>query len=156
MIKVKKMCKLVLLMSLVTVVTPANSAGFDSLLKSTESLTGVSTKSTNSDLLGSLTKQLGVTESQAAGGTAALLSMASQNLSGADSSLLKSVIPAELSTTLSSQMLNQVTNMAGVQSAFSALGLDASMVQQFAPIILQYVTANGGSDLLGSLTKLWL
>lgn len=156
MIKVKKMCKLVLVMSLVTIVTPANSAGFDSLLKSTESLTGVSTKSTNSDLLGSLTSQLGVTESQAAGGTAALLSMASQNLSGADSSLLKSVLPAELSSTLSSQMLNQVTNMAGVQSAFSTLGLDASMVQQFAPIILQYVTANGGSDLLGSLTKLWL
>jgi len=156
MIKVKKMCKLMLVMSLVTIVTPANSAGFDSLLKSTESLTGVSTKSTNSDLLGSLTKQLGVTETQAAGGTAALLSMASQNLSGADSSLLKSVLPAELSSTLSSQMLNQVTNMAGVQSAFSALGLDASMVQQFAPIILQYVTANGGSDLLGSLTKLWL
>ncbi|WP_157823273.1 DUF2780 domain-containing protein [Psychromonas sp. MB-3u-54] len=156
MFNVKKMFKLILVISIVTIVTPANSAGFDSLLKTTESLTGVSTKSTSSDLLGSLTTQLGVTESQAAGGTAALLSMASQNLSGTDSSLLKSIIPAELSTTLSSQMLNQVMDMAGVQSAFSALGLDASMVQQFAPILLQYLTANGGSDLLGSLTKLWL
>ena len=156
MFKIIKMCKLILVMSLATIVFPANSAGFDSLLKTTESITGISTKSTSGDLLGSLTSQLGVTETQAAGGTAALLSMASQNLSGADSSLLKSILPAELSSTLSSQMLSQVTDLAGVQSAFSALGLDASMVQQFAPILLQYVTANGGSDLLGSLTKLWL
>ncbi|MFT7053515.1 MAG: hypothetical protein ACJAU1_001072 [Psychromonas sp.] len=156
MFNVIKMSKLILVISLATIVTPANSGGFDSLIKTAESMTGVSTKSTSGDLLGSLTSQLGVTEYQAAGGTAALLSMASQNLSGADSSLLKSIVPAELSTTLSSQMLSQVTDMAGVQSAFSALGLDANMVQQFAPILLQYVSANGGSDLLGSLTKLWL
>jgi len=156
MFNIMKVCKLILVMSIVTIITPANSSGFDSLLKTTESITGVSTESASNDLMTSLTSQLGVTESQAAGGTAALLAMASQSLSDTDSSLLNSIVPAGLSDSLTSQMLSQITDMDGVQKAFSALGLDASMVQQFAPIILQYVTANGGSSLIDSLTKLWL
>lgn len=155
MLKIVKVCQLILVMSLVAISTPANSGGFGSLLKTAESLTGVNSGSLSSDLLNSLTSQLGVTEAQAAGGTGALLAMASQNLSDADSSLLNSIIPAQSSATLTSQMLSQITDMAGVQNAFTALGLDAGMVEQFVPILLQYLSANGGSSLLESLADIW-
>lgn len=155
MFKIEEVIKLLSVMFLVAIVTPVNGGGLGSLLKTGESIIGENTVGLNSDLLNSLTSQLGVTESQAAGGTGALLAMASQNLSDKDSSLLNSIIPAELSSPLTSQMFNQITDIAGVQQAFSALGLDVSMVQQFAPIIIQYLTANGGSSLVDSLTKIW-
>ncbi|MCO4787731.1 hypothetical protein DK293_01705, partial [Vibrio cholerae] len=43
-----------------------------------------------------------------------------------------------------------------VNQAFNTLGLDASMVEQFVPVLMQYLTQQGASqDLLASLGKLW-
>ncbi|MEK6212827.1 MAG: DUF2780 domain-containing protein, partial [Vibrio fluvialis] len=39
---------------------------------------------------------------------------------------------------------------------FEQLGLDSSMVSQFAPLLLQYLTGQGASEgLLSSLSSLW-
>ncbi|MGY5449556.1 DUF2780 domain-containing protein [Agarivorans sp. MS3-6] len=155
MTNVSKTLGLTLLASVLSVAMPAQSADLGSLLDSASSLSGSDSSGISSDLLGSLTSQLGVTDSQAAGGTAALMALAQQQLSSSDGSLLDSIIPSGASDSMSTQLLNQITNMESVQQAFGALGLDASMVQQFAPIIMQYLGDNGGADLLGSLTKIW-
>ncbi|WP_432459273.1 DUF2780 domain-containing protein [Agarivorans sp. QJM3NY_25] len=132
-----------------------HSAGLGSLLDSASALTGNQESTINSELLNNLTSQLGVSDTQATGGTAALLALAQQQLSGSESSLLNDIIPSGNSASLSAQLLQKISSMDSVKSAFSALGLDASMIEQFAPIILQYVGNNGGSSLVDGLSKIW-
>jgi hypothetical protein len=46
--------------------------------------------------------------------------------------------------------------MDGVQSAFSALGMDSTMIQQFVPIVMGFLGDQGvGSSLLGQLQSRW-
>jgi len=43
-----------------------------------------------------------------------------------------------------------------VQSAFTALGMDSGMIQQFVPVIMSFLENQGiGSSLLGQLQGLW-
>jgi hypothetical protein len=108
-----------------------------------------------SALLGSLTSQLGVSKEQAAGGTSALLALASSSLSGSQASELSSLIPG-MDSGATSGLLSMASNMGAVTSIFEKLGLDPSMVSQFAPIILEYLTGEGASSgLLSSLGSLW-
>ncbi len=109
----------------------------------------------SSGLLSTLTSQLGVSDTQAAGGTAALMSLAKSGLEGNQYSQLTNLIPGMQSNSLTSQLLGQVTDMPAVKSAFSTLGMDPALVSQFVPVITQYLASNGGSELIGSLTKLW-
>ncbi|GAL14203.1 hypothetical protein JCM19233_5215 [Vibrio astriarenae] len=53
-------------------------------------------------------------------------------------------------------MLGSIENLDAVNSAFEAVGLDSSMVSQFAPVILGYLTEQGASEgLLSALGGLW-
>ncbi|MDO6746740.1 DUF2780 domain-containing protein [Gilvimarinus sp. 1_MG-2023] len=106
-------------------------------------------------LLSSLTDSLDISSEQAAGGTSALLAMAANNLSGDNASLLGDIIPTGSSGGLTSQLVNQITSMDGVQSAFEGLGMDPALIQQFTPIVMGYIGNNGGGDLLGMLGSLW-
>lgn len=113
-------------------------------------------------LVGQLQDQLDVTKTQAAGGTSALLQLAKHQL-GADSmSALTSKIPglAGLLGGDGSQgksLIPGISSMNGVQSAFSALGMDSVMIQQFAPILLNFLSSQGvGSSLVGQLQSLWM
>lgn len=106
-------------------------------------------------LLSNLTESLGVSSEQAAGGTSALLAMAANNLSGDQASALGDILPVGNSGGITSQLINQVTSMESVKSVFDSLGMDTAMVNQFAPIVLDYVGNNGGKELLGSLSSLW-
>jgi hypothetical protein len=46
--------------------------------------------------------------------------------------------------------------MSGVQSTFSALGMNSAMIQQFVPIVLSFLGEQGvGSQLFGQLQSLW-
>ncbi len=113
---------------------------------------GLSQAESNSALLTQVTSQLPVSETQAAGGVGSLLTLAQNQLSDSNSSELESLLPGLdqlTSLTGSSSTLSNITDMEAVNNVFNQLGLDSSMVSQYAPVILQYLTSQGASsDLL--------
>jgi len=129
-------------------------------------------------LLNTLGTQLNVTPQQAVGGTGALLGLAKNKLSSNDFSQLSQSVPGldQLSGTsalgslggLSGMLgnsgsqsavnnaLGNVQSMGDVNKAFSALGMDSSMVSQFVPVILQYLGQQGaGGSALSALSGVW-
>lgn len=120
-------------------------------------LAGQVTAQPNSPIVSALTGALDVSPAQATGGAGALLALASSSLSGSQSSELASLVPGMDSLQNSIPGLSSLAgNMGGVNSIFEQLGLDPSMVTQFAPVILQYLTGQGASSgLLSSLGSLW-
>lgn len=133
-------------------------------------------------LIGQL-DELGVTPTQAVGGSGALLQLAKQQLSSTDYAQLAKSVPGidkltgdsglnqlgQLSalsgllgkgdTTVNTQTaaaVDNVKSLPDVNQAFSALGMDAGLVGQFAPILLQYLGKQGvGGQLLQSLGGIW-
>lgn len=105
-------------------------------------------------LISSLTEQLGISSDQAAGGTSALMAMAANNLSDDNASMLGDIIPTD-SGGLTNTLVKQITSMESVRSAFDSLGMDPALVEQFTPVVLDYIGNNGGKELLGQLTSLW-
>ncbi|MGV8916543.1 MAG: DUF2780 domain-containing protein [Pseudomonas sp.] len=122
---------------------------------------------------------LDVTPEQAIGGTSAMLGLAKNQLSSTDYSQLTKDVPglnmlsgngglgalgvllrgsSDQSSALDSALGNMdyVKNTNDLNSAFSALGMDGSMIGQFAPILLQYFGQQGvGGTLLNSLGGIW-
>jgi len=113
----------------------------------------------SSSLPATLTKQLGVNDAQAAGGTGAILAFAQQRLAAGDFDLIAKAIPgSEKYLGLAKQLLGgaSVNDKAGLQSAFSKLGMSPDMLNKFAPIVTDYVGKTGGdqaSKLLAGLLK---
>ncbi|MFP3977546.1 MULTISPECIES: DUF2780 domain-containing protein [Marinobacter] len=133
----------------------------DTISTGTQALSSTSEVSGEAQqLLGLLESQLGVTETQAVGGTSALLQLAKNDLGSDAISTLTNKAPG-LSSLLgagdiSQGLLSGISSMDGVQSAFSALGMDSAMIQQFVPIIMGFLGDQGvGSSLLGQLQGLW-
>ncbi len=128
--------------------------------KSSESglmdMVGQSLNTESSPLTSLLTSQLPVSTEQAVGGSSALLALAQSQLSNQNSSELESLIPGLSNLNSAQSLLGNLESLDAVQRTFDKLGLDASMISQFAPVILQYLNEQGASDgLLGSLTGLW-
>ncbi|MEI2564069.1 DUF2780 domain-containing protein [Vibrio metoecus] len=110
------------------------------------------------DLLTQFTSQLPLTPQQAGGGVATLLTQAQNNLTADQSNELNQLIPSlnELTELIPNQNLSTILQRKEVNQAFNTLGLDASMVEQFVPVLMQYLTQQGASqNLLESLGKLW-
>lgn len=133
----------------------------------------------SADLLGKLT-DLNVSTEQAVGGTSALLALARNQLPGNDySQLLQSVPVLGEFSGGGSNLLGQASAVSGllgksnplakqtdtagniqsltdVAQQFSGLGMDAGMISQFTPVLLDFIGNQGiGQPLLGSLTSLW-
>ncbi|HCG5273852.1 TPA: DUF2780 domain-containing protein [Vibrio parahaemolyticus] len=103
-----------------------------------------------------LTSQLPVSTEQAAGGSSALIALAQSQLSQQNSTELQSLIPGSSNLKGAQSLLGNIESLSAVQSAFNALGLDPSMISQFAPVILGYLNEQGASEgLLKSLSGLW-
>ncbi|ELA9336716.1 DUF2780 domain-containing protein [Vibrio parahaemolyticus] len=103
-----------------------------------------------------LTSQLPVSTEQAAGGSSALIALAQSQLSQQNSTELQSLIPGLSNLKGAQNLLGNIESLSAVQSAFNALGLDPSMISQFAPVILGYLNEQGASEgLLKSLSGLW-
>ncbi|AYO05667.1 DUF2780 domain-containing protein [Vibrio parahaemolyticus] len=103
-----------------------------------------------------LTSQLPVSTEQAAGGSSALIALAQSQLSQQNSTELQSLIPGLSNLKGVQSLLGNIESLSAVQSAFNALGLDPSMISQFAPVILGYLNEQGASEgLLKSLSGLW-
>jgi len=134
--------------------------------KSTQTPSKSETKS--GDLIGMLTSQLGVTDTQASGGVGSILSYAQKELPSNDYTTLASAIPNASSLlsmapktnnalgALSSLGGSSSSGMAALASQFSSLGLNSSMVSQFVPVILDYLkgsNATGAMSILSGLFK---
>ncbi len=112
-------------------------------------------------LIGKLTSQLGVSNEQALGGTAALFELAKNKLSADDFSSVTSALPGVGSMlgklpTKSSDSANNEQGMAGVANKFSKLGMDTGMLGKFVPVVLDYAKSSGGDkikDLLQGVFK---
>ena len=125
------------------------------------------------DLVGMLTKNLGVTDQQAQGGAGSIFNAASQNMSADDFSKVTDAMP-EVKSLMSaapkaesgsgtlgglSSMVKEgggsmgtLTELAG---SFAQLGLGGDMVGQFIPIVLEYAQSKGG-DTVANLLKMAL
>ncbi len=135
-------------------------------------------------LLNSLGTALDVTPEQAVGGTGALLGLAKNKLAGNDYSQLAQSVPGldqlagagalsslgnlnglggllgnagkSADSSVLNSALGNVQSMGDVNKAFTALGMDSSMVSQFVPLILQYLGQQGaGGSALQSLSGIW-
>ncbi|KLV00376.1 hypothetical protein ABT56_22540 [Photobacterium aquae] len=112
----------------------------------------------NNPLTSLLSSQLGISPEQAAGGAGALLSVAASQLSGDQAAELANMIPGAegLTDQLPPGVGALLGNMDTINQIFSALGMDASMVTQFIPVVLQFLGDQGASaGLLDSLGSIW-
>ncbi|MCM5705253.1 DUF2780 domain-containing protein [Larsenimonas salina] len=123
------------------------------------------------DLTKKLSSELGVSPTQAVGGAASMLAMAKSSLSSDQFNQLSNQAPSVTglmsSARTSSAMSSALealsgndsggasgTNMLG--STFQSLGMDASMIRQFAPVMLSYFKSEGVSSMLtGALSSVW-
>jgi len=123
----------------------------------------------DSGLIQLLTNNLGVTKQQATGGAGSIFNTAKQNMGTDDFTKLVKAVPginkmmaaapkAEGTTGMlgsassllggSSSSVSGVANLAG---SFSKLGMKPEMVNEFMPIILNYVKSKGGEPLMNIL-----
>lgn len=120
----------------------------------------------SSDLVGLLTKELGVTEKQASGGAGALFNMAEDNLGSTKFSSIEKSVPGidkmmkDGDVNLGGGGMSSLTSMAGslsgiakVNAVFKKLGLSPEMIQKYTPIILKYVKGKGGSEVSSLLAS---
>lgn len=152
----------------------SDAANAISGMKGDNSAAAAAPTSETAGLLSALS-QLNVTPQQAVGGTGAMLGLAKNQLSSTDYSELAKSVPGidklsgggelgALAGLLGSSgkaagldnALGAVKNTNDLNNAFSALGMDAGMIGQFAPVLLQYFGQQGvGGSLLNSLGGIW-
>ena len=124
------------------------------------SITG-SVSADTSKLIGSLVDKLGVSEEQATGGAGAVFKEGKNNMSSGDYSQLLSSVPgidslissapqtgglAGKASSLLGGSGGSATGMANLADSFSKLGLAPDMVNQFVPVILDFVQSEGGQQ----------
>ena len=124
------------------------------------SITG-SVSADTSKLIGSLVDKLGVTEEQATGGAGAVFKEGKNNMSSGDYSQLLSSVPgidslissapqtgglAGKASSLLGGSGGSATGMANLADSFGKLGLAPDMVNQFVPVILDFVQSEGGQQ----------
>lgn len=126
---------------------------------------------TSMDLINMLTQNLGISDSQAEGGTGLLLDLAKKQLGGGDFSKITSAIPnadtlmknAPQESGLGGMLgglggmlggkAGNLGNLAALAGGFSKLDMDSSMIQKFAPIVMEYLKEQGGDEVKGLLAK---
>jgi hypothetical protein len=86
-------------------------------------------------LVGSLTKNLGVTPTQAVGGSAALLNDAKKDMKPADFQALTTKMP-QVGTLLAAA---PAATTGTLPAQFSALGMKPEMIGKFTPFLLDYI-----------------
>jgi hypothetical protein len=118
-----------------------------------------------------VTKQLGVSEEQAKGGTGLLFKMAKEKLApeefgkvsgavpGVNDLISSAPAPSGAAGAISGMAgalgggAGQLGNIAGLASGFKNLNLDSGMVGKFIPIVLSFVQLKGGDAAKGALEK---
>ena len=119
-------------------------------------------------LVQTLSKQLGVTDEQAAGGAGAIFQYAKTSLPSAEygkvenavpeaPDLIKKAPPADTTTSAVGGVLGKTgssaAGTASLVSSFEKLGLSGDMVGKFTPIVVNYAEQKGGAEVGGILKK---
>jgi hypothetical protein len=104
----------------------------------------------NNTLINSLSSSLGVTSTQAIGGSAALLNSAKSKMDSNQFSQLTEQTPG-FGDILNSSAATSLLGSSTPQSQFEALGMDSSMIKQFAPIILDYAKGYVSPEIASAL-----
>lgn len=111
----------------------------------------VDTSLSSNPLIKNLTTKLGVTPTQAIGGTASLVYNAKQSISQKDFSALTKQKP--IVNSILSSVPSNFLQTGSTASQFSMLGMDPSMVSKFSPLVLEYLqsgTKPGMSKILAT------
>src|SRR5215469_9220880 len=110
-------------------------------------------------LVQTLSKQLNVSEDQAAGGAGAIFQYAKGTLSGDDYGKVEKAVPeaadlvkkapaVDSATSAAGSMLGKTggsaAGLASLTSSFDKLGMSSDMVGKFTPIVVNYVEQKGG------------
>ncbi|MFA6628670.1 MAG: DUF2780 domain-containing protein [Sulfuricurvum sp.] len=130
------------LAALILLVSNANAFDFGSVMQTVapvaQSAAPIADNALASNpLIKNLTTTLGVTPTQAIGGTAAIINDAKNNMSATDFAALTKQVP-QAGTLLNAAPAGML-GLGNVGSQFSFLGMDASMVNKFSPLVLQYL-----------------
>lgn len=129
-------------------------------------------KTANPELVGLITKEVGVTPAQAEGGAGALLGLAKSRLSAEEFGKVSSAIPGTeallaaapavggaaggAAGALGSMAGAGAGGLASLAGSFSKLGLKPDAAAKMAPVLLKYVNGKGASEaasLLGRALK---
>jgi hypothetical protein len=115
------------------------------------------------ELVNLITKNLGVSETQAQGGAGLLFKLAKDKLGAGDFSKVSAAVPGMdslLNAAPTGGILAGVGKLFGgggglasLAGGFSKLGLDSGMIGKFVPIILQFVQGKGGDGVKVLLEK---
>jgi hypothetical protein len=97
----------------------------------------VDTSLSTNPLIKNLTTTLGVTPTQAIGGTAAIINNAKGNMSPTDFTTLTKQMPQ--AGTLLNAVPSTLLGTGNVASQFSLFGMDPSMITKFSPLVLEYL-----------------
>lgn len=124
------------------------------------------------ELAGLLAQQLGISPVQAMGGAGSIFSVAKQAMSPGNFGLVSNSVPGMSQLLAATPSLagsaggagglmgqaasafgggNSLGQMAMLASSFQNLGLNTGMINQFIPVILQYVQSQGGPSTMGLL-----
>lgn len=130
------------LAALLLLVSNASAFDFGSLMQSVTPIAqsaapAVDTSLSSNPLIKNLTTTLGVTPTQAIGGTAAIINDAKGNMSPTDFTALTKQVP-QAGTLLNAAPVGML-NLGNLGSQFSFLGMDASMITKFSPLVLEYL-----------------
>jgi hypothetical protein len=102
------------------------------------------------DLAKTLVSDLGVTPDQAMGGVGSMLNYAKGAMNpGTFDAVTKALPGSDKYMDAASKLLGagDITNLAGLDSAFSNLGLSPSAVNDFKPVVSEYLGEQGGVQL---------
>jgi hypothetical protein len=110
------------------------------------------------NLISQLSQMLNVNTQQAIGGTAALMQVASEKMPKDSYNSLLSAVPGLGAILGTSSSLSSILGSVGsenINKAFKALGMDSSMVSQFAPALLEIFKNYVDSTTLTQLSQAW-
>ncbi|MGD8173688.1 DUF2780 domain-containing protein [Vibrio sp. TRT 21S02] len=109
----------------------------------------------DSALIESIQGVTNVSTDQAIGGVGSLLALAQNTLKPSQNNELGSLVPG-YEALENSGLTSMITTSSAVDSTFSSLGMDTSMVNSFSPIIIESLKSQGASSsLLSSLGAIW-
>jgi hypothetical protein len=142
--------------------------GVGQVLQQGQQAVGIAQAVQSGSLTDLLMQQTGVSQTQAQGGAGALFQMAKSQMQASAFSKLSQAVPGMGTLLSAAPALQQPSalgglaglagmgggsggNMLALASAFQQQGMSPSMIQQFIPVVMQYVTNSGGSGVASSL-----
>jgi len=110
----------------------------------------------SADMIGTLTKSLGISPTQAIGSVGAILGLAKEKLGGGDFAKIANVIPGSSGIMKQAAELlgntGTIGNAAGLVPLFGKLGISGDTIPKVVPAVTDFVGMAGG-DTVGNLLK---